>query len=469
MGRSYAPSPVFQFFGDDGKPLVFGFLCTYIAGTNTPVATYDSDGKPNEVRMRLNGRGETDTAVMLDADMAYKFVLLRPDGSEIWTRDNVTASGSSGTAGTDISAEHPITKKMVGSTALIGFDSADIDKAISDEAKAREESEKAINDSLAVIGDALSTETEERKSEDERLESLIGEKQGTLSDGDNIHIDDAKRINVVNRKTLQVKNPLTAEKLDTALVLGIRDGVFAGAEELEAEIASRKTGDEQNRQRIDKVDADLNAEIQNRIEAVSKKQDAAYFFNPDTSTQEAVNSAIARGMDIYSASGSNAVQWQGAIHGGYPTLTRLEDGWQYSWHYSGGKWEYSTKKLATVPTAGRLVVELNGTATLSYGDWTFVFSVNTANAGNVNVKNPNAASADIFSESRTYGNTVRLAGQDLSSGEDIIYCGNGDFNSIPTRIVMDIFDGTEWIELRMMQYASGSNLVIDYRIGGSNG
>ena len=345
MGRSYAPNPVFQFFGDDGKPLVFGFLCTYVAGTNTPVATYDSDGKPNEVRMRLNGRGETDTAIMLDADMAYKFVLLRPDGSEIWTRDNVTASGSSGMAGTDISAEHPITKKMVGSTSLIGFDSTDIDKAISDETKARQEADKSLSDGIGVIGDALSTETEERKAADEELAKAIGGKQDALKDGDNIHIDGEKKVNVVNRRTLLVKSPLTAEKLDTALVLEIRDGAFATAEALEAETAARKTGDEQNRQRIDKVDADLNSEIQNRIEAVSKKQDKYYVFDSSTSTVDDVQSAITDGRTIVSASGSNFVTWQGTIHGGYPTLTRLEEGWQYSWNYSGGKWEYTAKKF----------------------------------------------------------------------------------------------------------------------------
>ena len=469
MGRSYAPNPVFQFFGDDGKPLVFGFLCTYIAGTNTPVATYDSDGKPNEVRMRLNGRGETDTAIMLDADMAYKFVLLRPDGSEIWTRDNVTASGSSGMAGTDISAEHPITKKMVGSTSLIGFDSTDIDKAISDETEARKEADKSLSDDIGVISKSLLTETSERKAADEELARAIGGKQGTLKDGDNIHIDDALKVNVVNRRTLMTKSPLTAEKLDTALVIGIRDGAFATAEALEAETAARKTGDEQNRQRIDKVDADLNSEIQNRIEAVSKKQDKYYVFDSRTSTVEDVQAAITDGRTIVSASGSNFVTWQGFIHGSGAELARVErDGWMASWYYAAGKWENTSKQLASVPTAGRLVVELNKTATLSYYDWTFVFEVLSIQGGKVNVKNPNATSVDYFTESRTYGTNRREAGVDISEGYDIAYAGNGDFNSIPTRIVMDFFTGTEWLELRLMQYTSGSNLVIDYRIGGSN-
>ena len=97
---------------------------------------------------------------------------------------------------------------------------------------------------------------------------------------------------------------------------------------------------------LDQVDADLNAEIQNRIEAVSKKQDSCYFFNSSTSTVEDVQAAITDGRNICSASGSNVVTWQGCIHGGYPTLTRLEEGWQYSWNYSDGKWVQTWKTLA---------------------------------------------------------------------------------------------------------------------------
>ena len=126
---------------------------------------------------------------------------------------------------------------------------------------------------------------------------------------------------------------------------GSGDDAFASVELLNAETEARTQGDAQLLQRIDKVDADLNSEIQNRIEAVSTKQGGAYLFDSNTSTLDEVNAVIDTGMDIYSASGSNVVQWQGSIHGGYPTLTRLEDGWQYSWHYFDSKWEYSTKKL----------------------------------------------------------------------------------------------------------------------------
>lgn len=334
MGRNYAPSPVFQFFGDDGKPLVFGFLCTYVAGTNTPVATYDSDGKPNEVKMRLNGRGETDTAIMLDADMAYKFVLLRPDGSEIWTRDNVAASGSSGIAGTDISAEHPITKKMVGSTALIGFDSTDLDKALSDETKSREDADSSIYDSLATIGDTLSTETMERKEADAELAKAIAGKQSPLQDGDNIHIDENSRINVVDRKTLAVKSPLTVQKTSTQVILGIRDGVFATTDDIASEAEARKAAD---------------SELE---ESIAGKQDGIYLFDRNTSTREEVVQAISDGRDIYAGGGSNFSQWQGAINGSYPTLTKVSGGYEYRYAFTDLAWNLTTTAIANPEYAG---------------------------------------------------------------------------------------------------------------------
>lgn len=476
----YLFDPNIQFLDTSGAIDAGGHLEVFLAYTDDAAATYaDLSGhalNPQRIPLDSNGRA----TVAVDDGKSYRLEVYAEGGLLLWTVQPYMPSGTTvnlpvTVKGTEneidvsesVSArEKTFTVSLADSVKKSISDNAN---AISAETEAREAADKKLSDDIGVIAKGLETETTERKSEDERLEALIGEKQGTLSDGDNIHIDDAKRINVVNRKTLQVKSPLTAEKLDTALVIGIRDGVFATAEELTAETEARKNGDEQNRSRIDKVDADLNAEIQNRIEAVSNKQDRYYLFDRNTSTVEDVRAAITSGRNIFSTSGSNFVNWQGTIHGGYPTLTRVEDGVQCSWNYSAGNWVQTRKKLAGVPTAGRLTVKLNGTATLSYGDWTFVFSVNSINAGSVNVKNPNVTAADIFSETRTYGHTVRLAGQDLSSGKDITYCGNGDFNLIPTRIVMDIFDGTEWIELRLMQYTSGSNLVIDYRIGGSNG
>ena len=42
------PSPKQQFFGNNGRPLDGGLLFTYLAGTNTKVATYQNQaGTPN--------------------------------------------------------------------------------------------------------------------------------------------------------------------------------------------------------------------------------------------------------------------------------------------------------------------------------------------------------------------------------------------------------------------------------------
>lgn len=169
--------------------------------------------------------------------------------------------------------------------------------------------------------------------------------------GDNIDIDSARKINVVNRKTLMIKAPLTEEKNETSLVIGIRDDAFASVDALNNETELRVTGDNQNQQRIDKVDADLNAEIQNRIEAVSTKQDTYYTFDSSTSTVADVQAAISDGRNICSGSGSSFVSWQGASHGGYPTLTRLENGYQYSWTYFDGAWVSAWKRLATADYA----------------------------------------------------------------------------------------------------------------------
>lgn len=475
----YPCPPARLYFHDgNGHPLVGGTLSTYISNSTTPIQTYrDGLGMvKNPATITLDDRGEA--RVFLDPRIAYRLVVRDSLGAVVLEQDGIRipegGGGGGGTVSVNVkSADGTVIVNASMDGDVIVFDlSVDsfVKSEVGKEAKAREESDKAINDSLSVISGALSTETTERKSEDERLESLIKEKQGILSDGDNVHIDEAMRINVVNRKTLMVKSPLTAEKLATALVIGIRNDAFASAEGLAAETEARTKSDVQLLQRIDKVDSDLNVEIQNRIVAVSKKQDKYYLFNSSMSTVDEVQSAITEGRTIVSSSGSNFVTWQGFIHGSGANLVRVErDGVLYSWHYALGEWKSEFKKLSLAPTVGKLVIGLNGTATLTYYDWTFAFTVSSLNAANVNIRNPNVTSADIFSETRTYGNLVHLVGADLSSGKDIIYCGNGDFKNIPTRIVMDIFDGTNWLELRMMQYTSGSNLVIDYRIGGSNG
>lgn len=90
MNISRAGNLVQQFLDFDGTPLSNGVLCTFIAGTTTPIATYrDNQGSFNETEIKLNSRGECD--VWLDASVKYKFVLKKADGSVVWAKDDVMA------------------------------------------------------------------------------------------------------------------------------------------------------------------------------------------------------------------------------------------------------------------------------------------------------------------------------------------------------------------------------------------
>lgn len=449
--------PTTQFQTKSGALNVAGKLRIYIENTDDLANIYGDDGSLLSQPLLLDSNGRA-RGLFVDSGRSYRLEAYDRNDSLLFTIRRLEPNAS----GTIV---NPPTVFIKGTAYEI-----DVEDSVTEESRTYTVSLSAnVTGKIAENREAILKESEERKYADDELRKMIDNKQSKLSDGDNVHIDDANRINVVKRKTLMVKSPLTAEKLATALVIGIRNDAFASAEGLAAETEARIKSDDQLLQRIEKVDSDLNAEIQNRIVEVSKKQDKYYLFDSNTSTVNEVQSAITEGRTIVSYSGSNFVTWQGFIHGGVTNLVRVEMDGVYSWHYVLDNWKSEFKKLSLAPTAGKLAVALNGTATLTYYDWTFAFTVNSLNAANVNIRNPKVTSADIFSETRTYGNSVRLVGADLSSGKDIIYCGNGDFNNIPTRIVMDIFDGTNWLELRMMQYTSGSDLVIDYRIGGFNG
>jgi len=105
-----------QFFDDNGDPLSGGLIDTYIAGSTTAVDTYTditlTTTHTNPIV--LNSRGET--TIFLDPAVAYKFVLRNPlpDGSEIWTEDNITALGG-GSLLTDLGV---VRSKVVGSATL---------------------------------------------------------------------------------------------------------------------------------------------------------------------------------------------------------------------------------------------------------------------------------------------------------------------------------------------------------------
>ena len=84
-----SPVPVFKAFDNNGAPLAFGTLGSFIAGTSTPQATYqDSTGStPNTNPIILNARGEAN--VWLTQSQIYKLVLKDTLGNIIWSVDNI--------------------------------------------------------------------------------------------------------------------------------------------------------------------------------------------------------------------------------------------------------------------------------------------------------------------------------------------------------------------------------------------
>lgn len=245
---AYSPVPVMQFLDDDGKPLVGGFLCTFLAGTDTPEPTMDSDGKANEVRVKLDMRGETPTAILLDSAKAYKFRLLRSDGTQVWERDGIRASGLclDGNIVTGLAAEAPVTVTTEGSKLVIGFDSSGIDSALaterSERAAADESLQAALDKETAERESSDKAEADARAAKDSELEGSISGKQDRLTAGDNISIV-SNVIGVTGRKRLAVKSPLTSETSGDSLVLGMSTGVYATVSGLEAETAARESAD----------------------------------------------------------------------------------------------------------------------------------------------------------------------------------------------------------------------------------
>lgn len=453
MSSFYPCPPARLYFHDgNGHPLSGGTLSTYINNSSTPIQTY-RDGlgtAKNPVTITLDDRGEA--RVFLDPRIVYRLVVRDRIGATVIEQDGICVpsgdGGGGGTIGVNVKSDDgtvAVVSSLDGDVLVFDLSvKSYVDESVKAEADARTEAD-------GKIAESVEAETTERKEADAELAKAIAGKQSPLKDGDNIHIDDDSKINVVGRKTLAVESPLTIAKTSTQLILGIRPDAFATADDIASEAEARKAADE-------------------TLEAsMAGKQDGPFTFSPSSSTNSDVMAAIASGRTIVSGSGSSFATWQGSIAGGVANLFRVSGTEVFQYYYSFGQWAFQRYSLATVPAMGRLTLPLNGTGTISYGDWTFAFSVNSIQAAVVNVRNEKATSADIFSETRTYGNTVRLVGQDLSSGKDIVYCGNGDFQSIPARIVMDIRTESEWIELRMMQFTSGSNLVIDYRIGGTNG
>jgi hypothetical protein len=80
-----------QFFDNNGVPLVGGKLYTYAAGTSTPTTTYTSSAgsAANTNPVVLDAAGRTTSEIWLVANNRYKFVLETSTNVQIWSFDNI--------------------------------------------------------------------------------------------------------------------------------------------------------------------------------------------------------------------------------------------------------------------------------------------------------------------------------------------------------------------------------------------
>lgn len=192
MSYCRANSPILHFEDDEGHPLESGWLCTYIANTSTPVATYaDNKGTLNPVQICLDSRGECE--VWLDPSKNYKFVLYdRNKVQQIWEKDNVTALGIYPLPETnvitvegtrleidvaDVSTELAKTDYKVSLSSAFKNRMSQAETDIADEvtrAKAAEASEanaRTANDD--VLSGLIEIERTTRINEDEKLQQAI--------------------------------------------------------------------------------------------------------------------------------------------------------------------------------------------------------------------------------------------------------------------------------------------------------
>lgn len=100
---AYFLSPVFQdaqLATSDGSPLVGGKLETYVAGSSTPVTTYqDNAGSGSHTNpIVLNARGEPPAPIWLAGGAAVKFILKTSADVTIRTIDNVYGVGDDAVA-----------------------------------------------------------------------------------------------------------------------------------------------------------------------------------------------------------------------------------------------------------------------------------------------------------------------------------------------------------------------------------
>ena len=100
MSFERAYNPVIQFFDENGKPITGGTLSTFLAGTNTPVATFNDRGGhvENPVCMPLDNNGCAPD-IWLNSGVAYKFIVRDSNGVEVFIKDYVRSQAAGGGGG----------------------------------------------------------------------------------------------------------------------------------------------------------------------------------------------------------------------------------------------------------------------------------------------------------------------------------------------------------------------------------
>lgn len=91
---AFLTSPRLQFLDANGSPLAGGFLYSFAAGTNTPLATEHLDTlghiTPNQNPIQLDSAGTAEVRLL---PQAYKFVLQDVNHSQVWQVDQVEDVG----------------------------------------------------------------------------------------------------------------------------------------------------------------------------------------------------------------------------------------------------------------------------------------------------------------------------------------------------------------------------------------
>jgi hypothetical protein len=147
-----------QFFDNNGEPLVGGLLYTYAAGTTTPVATYTSDNgvTANSNPIVLDSAGRTPSEVWLTDGATYKFAAYTSASVLLRTWDDIEGINDP-TAYTAAIAAYAATLAASGGSALVGFIQAGAG-ALARTAQTKMRETVSVKD-FGAVGDGVTDDT----------------------------------------------------------------------------------------------------------------------------------------------------------------------------------------------------------------------------------------------------------------------------------------------------------------------